>query len=96
MNSKSGVRYWAALICAGIVSILFLILHIATVILAYQYSGLFASIVSFLLPPFSELFWGYKVWIYGGIFFNLYNITFIATIGFTVLCNRLRPDLFGK
>ena len=95
-SGKGGVRYWTALICAGITTILFLILHTATVILAYQHSSLFASIISFLLPPFSELFWGYQIWAYSEVFFNLYNTTFIAICVLTALCYKLKPDLFNK
>ena len=96
MNSKSGVRYWAALICAGIVSILFLIIYVITIIIAYKYSGLFAAVASAFLPCISQIYWGYKIWANSGIFFNLYNITFIIIIGFTVLCKILRPDFFDN
>jgi len=93
-STKGGGRYWGALICAGIVTVLFLIIHVITIVIAYQHSGLFAAVVSGCLPFISQLYWGYKLWVYSGVFFSLYNITFIIIIGFTLLCSKLWPDFF--
>lgn len=92
-KGNTGLRYWLAMGCAAMVTILFLTVHVITVILAYQYSGIFAAIVSFVIPLFSELFWGFKLWMYSGNFFNLYNVAVLTIIGFIFLLKKLRPDL---
>jgi hypothetical protein len=93
-STKGGWRYWGALICAGIVTILFLIIHVITIVIANRHSGLFAAVLSGCLPFFSELYWGYKLWVHSGIFFSPYNVTFIIIIGFTLLSCKLWPDFF--
>jgi hypothetical protein len=44
-----------------------IIMHIWTVIIAFNVHGLISAAISFFLPLISQIYWGYKVWIHIGI-----------------------------
>ena len=47
---------------AGIFYITASIIHIWTVIIAFQQSGFIAAIISLILPFLSEVYWMFKMW----------------------------------
>lgn len=63
---------------AGISNILKIVaglaLHVFVTYVAYNVSGTLAAILTFLLPPFSEVFWIIKIWNETGVFWSLVTI----------------------
>lgn len=58
------------------------IIHIWTMILAYQYSGLFATVLSFLFPVVSQIYWMYMTILEQGILSNRYVMFILLWILF--------------
>lgn len=46
----------------GIGRLMALIVHIWTVVIAYNESGLFASILTLIFPMLSEIYWVFMMW----------------------------------
>jgi len=69
-----------------------LFLHVLTIILAYKVSGIFAAIVSLVLPVVSTVFWFFVMWWKTGEAFNshyghwvgVFLLYFVISIGLIV------------
>lgn len=60
--------------------ILGLIIHVMTIIVAYNGSGLFAACISMVTPVLSEIYWFFKVWANAGLG-NYYCLAILAFLG---------------
>jgi len=65
-------------------------IHLYTTYVAYQTSGVLAALLTFGMPPLSELYWLVSIWYATGAFFNLYTLRILALrflwlIGWTLL-----------
>lgn len=61
--------------------ILGLVLHLWTVGVAYNFSGIIGAIVSFCLPVFAQIFWFIWVWVKIS---NLFNPFCMAVLGYAI------------
>jgi hypothetical protein len=69
------------------ISVLGLIIHIWTIIIAYSFSGIFASILTLIFPILSEIYWFFKVGNNFG-YSTLYcvaNIAYVCFLGIAYL-----------
>jgi hypothetical protein len=57
-----------------------LALHVFTIVIAYQASGLGAAVLSAVFPPFSEAYWFFKMWYETGTFLNGYSVWVLALL----------------
>ncbi|HLQ24804.1 MAG TPA: hypothetical protein VK138_02875 [Acidiferrobacterales bacterium] len=70
---------------AGLAMLLFwagcLGLHVYTIVVAYNASGIGAAVVTFMMPPLSEIFWFIRIWYLNG-FWNGYTaaIAWLVTL----------------
>ena len=69
----AGMAYLAA-------SLLGIIIHLWTVFLAFKISGIIATILTFIFPVLSEIYWFFKVGSNVG-FGNIYCLSIMAYIG---------------
>ena len=69
--------FWAAGIGAAAI-------HLYTTYVAYQTSGVLAALLTFGMPPLSELYWLVSIWYATGALFNLYTLRILA-LGFLYL-----------
>jgi hypothetical protein len=81
---------------AGVASAL---VHLYTAYVAYQSMGFFAALLTFSLPPLSEIVWFIIFWHETGVFLNLYTLRLLAwglliLIGAVMLLlgNRAKKD----
>jgi hypothetical protein len=66
---------------AGIVaSILGLIIHVWTIVIAFIISGLFAAVITLAFPVLSEIYWFFKVGSNAG-FGTTYCVSIMAYVG---------------
>lgn len=77
---KRKIWHWIALISGGICTLLCLIIHVLTIVIAYQYSGIFLAVISSIMPVLSEIYWAFKLWKITGIFLNDYTLILIAIV----------------
>lgn len=54
--------------------------HFFTIVVAYAASGLFASIVTTVAPPFGELYWFFHIWHENGTIANQYDLMFLMLV----------------
>ena len=54
--------------------------HLFTVFIAYQFSGLFAAFVTLLFPLAGTLFWIFNIWMQSGIFFHSLTVASLGVI----------------
>jgi hypothetical protein len=47
-----------------------IVLHLYTTFVAYKFSGVIAAVITFLTPPFSELYWAVTIWASTGDFMS--------------------------
>src|SRR5258708_26687743 len=59
-------------------------IHLYTTYVAYQTSGVLAALLTFGMPPLSELYWLVSIWYATGALFNLYTLRILA-LGFLYL-----------
>jgi len=57
-----------------------LALHGYTCIVAYEASGLGAAVLTFMLPPASEVYWFVRIWDENGVFWNSYSLAVAAWV----------------
>jgi len=69
--------FWAAGIGAAAI-------HLYTTYVAYQTSRVLAALLTFGMPPLSELYWLVSIWYATGALFNLYTLRILA-LGFLYL-----------
>ena len=69
------------------ISVLGLIIHVWTIIIAYSFSGIFASILTLIFPVLSEIYWFFKVGnnIGYGALYCVSIIAFICSFGIAYL-----------
>ena len=61
--------------------ILGLVIHVWTIVIAFSVSGLFAAVLTLLLPVVSEIFWFFKVGM-NVSFGTTYCVAIMAYVGF--------------
>jgi hypothetical protein len=61
MNIKEKSGFGIMGLAFAIQSILGLVIHVWTVVIAYLTSGLFASVLTLIFPVLSEIYWFFKV-----------------------------------
>lgn len=64
-----------------VIGILGLIIHIWTIVIAYNVSGLIGAIVTLIFPVLSQIYWFIKVWSFAGTVLNFYCIAILAYVG---------------
>ncbi|UCG89138.1 MAG: hypothetical protein JSW71_11610 [Gemmatimonadota bacterium] len=65
-----------------ILGILGLVIHIWTIVIAYEISGLVGAAISFMLPVLAQIYWGIAAWQETGTIANPYCL---AVIGYFVV-----------
>jgi hypothetical protein len=60
--------------------IMILLIHVWTVILAYEMSGFLAAVLSFITPPVSWLYWAVVCWRESGTWLNAYTASIAALL----------------
>jgi hypothetical protein len=60
------------------------LLHVWTIILAYQFSGFIGAVLSFFLPVISEIWWAVVIWKRVGPL-NLYMLAIVAVVALFVI-----------
>lgn len=70
-------------------------IYIWTIIIAYNFSGIFGAALSLMFPVIAQIVWGIKMWIYTGTFMNYYCM---AIIGYVIACIIVLVgfSIFGK
>ena len=83
-NTLKGIRKGTGCAIAGIgylaLSILGLVIHIWTIIIAYSFAGILGAAISLMLPMLSQIFWGFKMWNYTGTIMNNYCMSLIGYV----------------
>ena len=69
----AGIAYWAA-------SLLGMAIHLWTIVIAFKISGIIATILTFIFPVLSEIYWFFKIGSNLG-FGNIYCLSIMAYIG---------------
>ena len=81
----AGIGCLSAGVIHLILGVLGLIIHAATVIIAFGTKGFIAAVITLALPVVAELFWGYQIWSASGLILNLYTIALLAYAGLWIL-----------
>lgn len=68
-----------------ILSILGLILHVWTIIIAFMIKGFLAALISFVLPVISQIFWFFKIGSNVGYTNNWFCISIMAYVGLWIV-----------
>lgn len=86
MANKNDIKKGAGCFLAGsaylILSILGIIIHVLTIVIAFLSGGIISATLSLILPVLAQLYWGFRIWSATGTFFNLYCL---ALAGYVVL-----------
>lgn len=57
------------------------IIHIWTIIIAYNWSGALAAIITAFLPILSQIYWIFKLWKTSGTFFTPFAVGCLIYVG---------------
>ena len=86
-NAAAGIGIW------GVVAF-----HVYTVVVAYRISGLVASILTAIWPPFTEVYWLIRYRFVSGSTVNSYSVWFLVLlfVGLVhVACRYAERQFFG-
>ncbi len=64
-----------------IANLLALLVHVFTIVMAFNSKGFFAAVLSFVLPVLSEIYWFVVVARLHGVFSNLYTLSIVVIVG---------------
>lgn len=78
-----------------VMGILGLLIHLWTILIAFNISGIFAALISLVAPLFAEAYWFFVSWGVTGTPFNTYGVAIMAYAGLWVVFVLL-TSFFGN
>lgn len=79
-NVRRGVGCVLASTAYLVMTLLGLVIHVWTIVIAFNAKGLFAAVLSCIFPVIAQLYWGFVGWTTTGTLFNPYCLALLSYV----------------